>query len=145
MNKVRSLQHTLAIVFLLTSLNGCGRDGPVRQVITGNVTWKGQPIPTGALLFDPDVSKGNQGPQGFTLITDGKYDTRSANSKGCVAGPHIVTISGYDGKDIRQFHRYGDPLFAPHKMEIDIPAEGGQIDLVVPDSAARAQITAELD
>jgi hypothetical protein len=67
-----------------------------------------------------DVSKGNNGPQGFTLIVDGKYDTRSGSSKGCVFGPHIAMIHGYDGQGIAKFKPHGDKLFVEQQLSIRV-------------------------
>jgi hypothetical protein len=84
---------------LATVLIGCnsgGGDGPSRNRLTGAVTLDGQPVASGQIFFDPDVSQGNSGPQAFATIKDGKYDTSAADSKGHVGGPHKVRISGPD-------------------------------------------------
>jgi len=128
------------VVFLLAM--GCG-DPKNRQVVTGTVTWRGQPVPTGILIFDPDVKKGNRGPQGGAKITDGRFDTRAEHSKGIVPGPHIVSIQGYSGQNVSKFHNFGDALFDPHNMEVEIPEDGGELLFVVPDSVPPAAKTAD--
>lgn len=124
-----------AALALLAVQAGCGDSGPPRSDIWGNVLWNGQYVSRGVIYFDPDVSKGNQGPQGFALILDGKYDTRAARSKGCITGPHLAVIHGYNGQGITKFQPYGGELFVPQQLAITIPAEGGQLDLTVPASA----------
>jgi hypothetical protein len=130
---------------LLAVMAGCGDSGPPRFAVWGDVVWKGAPLPRGVIYFDPDVAKGNNGPQGFTLIVDGKYDTRAASSKGCVPGPHIAIIHGYDGRGIAKSKPYGDELFVAQQLPVTIPTEGGQINLTVPASAPRAPATAPPD
>jgi hypothetical protein len=120
---------------------GCSDSGPSRTAIWGNVNWKGQPIPKGIVYFGPDTSKGNTGPQGFALISDGKYDTRAKNSKGCMQGPHKAIIHGCDGQDIGPGTPYGHNLFVPFEMAIDIPSAGGEFDLSVPDSVLPQPVT----
>lgn len=130
-----SLFPAAMLMTALVALAGCGDSGPPRLAVWGSIAWKGAPIPRGVVYFDPDVSKGNQGPQGFTLIVDGKYDTRAARSKGCVPGAQIVTIHGFDGEGISRFRPYGGELFVSQQLPATIPAEGGKLDFIVPSSA----------
>lgn len=129
---------SLAALALIGAQAGCGDRGPPRTDIWGDVVWNGQKVSRGVIYFDPDVSKGNQGPQGFALIIDGKYDTRAARSKGCITGPHLAFIHGYNGQGITKFQPYGGELFAPQQLPIAIPREGGQLDLAVPASVPPA-------
>lgn len=133
---------TIAIRFALllafASLAGCGDSGPARTAIWGSVSWKGQPVPKGIVYFGPDTSKGNSGPQGFALIKDGMFDTRAKNSKGCMAGPHKAIVHGCDGQGIGPGSPYGHNLFSPYELAIEIPAEGGEINLTVPNSVPPA-------
>jgi hypothetical protein len=125
----------LAGVITLVATAGCGDSGPPRLEVWGDINWNGSPVPNGVIYFDPDVMKGNSGPQGFTVIVNGKYDTRAANSKGCVSGPHVAEIHGYDAQEISQFRPYGNKLFVPQKLPVTIPADGGQLDFTVPPAA----------
>lgn len=132
------LPSVATLIFALVTLTGCSENGPARTAIWGNVTWKGQPVPSGIVYFGPDSTKENKGPQGFALIKNGTFDTRGERSKGCMTGPHIATIQGADGQGITSGRPYGSSLFASYELKIDVPAEGGTIDLVVPDSAIPA-------
>jgi len=83
-------------VFTLCCLGliaGCSESGPTRYRIQGTVEFDGQPVPAGAIYFDPDSSKGNKGPQGYATITDGKFDTE-LGGKGHVGGAMTVRING---------------------------------------------------
>lgn len=117
-------------LFVLTL--GCNKPKSDRLTIEGAVTWKGQPVPAGRVYFSPDESKGGSGPQGHALITNGRYDTGEEKSKGCHIGPHFAEVHGFDGQGDEGF---GTPLFAPYSISIDVPAEGGTLDLEVPANA----------
>jgi hypothetical protein len=97
------------------------------------VTFDGQLIPAGVIFFDPDVSRGNDGPQGFATITDGHYDTRE-NGKGAVGGPHRVRIQGFDGKPGAELP-LGHPLFPEYTVAVDLPGQAATRDFDVPASA----------
>lgn len=67
---------------------GCNR-GPAMAPVSGKVTYKGQPLKHGNILFQPSVgppAKGEIGPDGsFTLSTYKKND-------GAVLGKHRVQV-----------------------------------------------------
>ena len=70
----------LALVCLLP---GCGKAGPETYSVTGTVTWRGKPVPTGNVMFVPD-----NGPPAVGLIAaDGTYRLRA------VAGKHRVGVT----------------------------------------------------
>ena len=132
-----------AFPLLLSSVTfaGCGKDGPSRLDVWGTITWKGQPIRSGVIFFEPNTTKGNKGPQGFALIKEGNFDSRYERSKGCISGPHIATIQAGDGQNITSGRPYGNSLFASHNLAIDIPPDGGEINLQIPDSVPPAPKT----
>src|SRR5690242_10819227 len=67
---------------------GCSSDrGPKRYRVSGEVKFAGQPIPYGEILFTPDSTKGNSGPQGIAIIQQGKYDTAGTRAPGVAGGP----------------------------------------------------------
>ena len=139
-NKTRSSLSQLSIlllVFGLVSAIGCGgSDGPKRYDLSGTVTFDGKPIPAGSIIFQPNASAGNSGPQGAAEIRDGKYDT-SANGKGMIGGPHIVRITGFDGIAETEMDIV-KPLFAEYQIEVDLPEESGAKDFEVPGDAPKA-------
>jgi hypothetical protein len=124
----------LALVGLL-GLLGCHKD-PNRHDVSGRVTFQGQPVPRGQVIFYPDLAKGNNGPQGYAEIVDGHYDTRNQD-KGAPAGPVIVLIGGYDGQ-VKEGQPYGKALFVDYRVSVELPPESTQKDFDVPASAAES-------
>ena len=136
------LAAPLFLLLILSLVSGCGDSGPPRAAIWGKVTWKGEPVPSGVIYFSPDASRGNSGPQGFALIEDGVFDTRRPRAKGCSAGPQLVQIQGFDGQNKSDDLPYGNQLFKPYELAIDVPAEGAENDLTIPDSVKTISIQA---
>ena len=111
---------------------GCGGgDGPRRFDVSGKVTHRGQPVAEGMIIFEPDSSKGNSGPQGFAAIKDGQYNT-SRRGQGVVGGPHLVRISGFDGVSVSEDSPNGSPLFPTFSLDLDLPKESTIQDFDVP-------------
>src|SRR5262245_22357071 len=79
----------------LVALVGCrGDSGQNRFRVSGTVTFGGKPIAQGDVLFTPDGSKQNSGPQGIATIRDGQFDTAAANGKGVAGGPTVIRVTG---------------------------------------------------
>ena len=120
-------------VVALLMLAGCGRDdGPQRFALSGSVTFGGQPLPAGAIVFEPDTSRGNQGPGAVTSIRDGHYATEPG--KGTVGGPHIARITGYDGKPAGGLKPLGNVLFGPREFPVNLPKANATHDFEIPPS-----------
>lgn len=116
---------------------GCsGADGPERFSLSGTVTYDGQPVPHGTIHFEPDAARGNPGPSGSGEIKDGKYQTNPG--RGMIGGPHMVRISGYDGKPPdgpeAEIFPHGMPLFDEQLIEADLPHESTAKDFDIPAS-----------
>jgi hypothetical protein len=120
-----------AIAVLAT---GCGPKGVERYDLTGAVAFRGQPVPKGYMIFQPDTAKGNRGPGSKAGVFDGRYETMAG--QGHVGGPHIVSIVGTDGIAFDQgdgiMNPMGKPLFPEYKVEVDLPKESGTFDFEVP-------------
>lgn len=84
------------LVGLVLLTVGCQR-GPKRHHVSGRILYRGESVPAGEIYFDPDYTKGPDGPQGFARILNGQYDTRKVG-KSIASGPHVVRILGFDGK-----------------------------------------------
>ncbi len=93
-SRIAYVCFSLSVALLVT---GCSSEES-RYHISGTVTYKGNPLPDGYITFEPDNSKGASGGPGRTKITNGKYDTRNADSVGTLGGPHVVRIDGFDSK-----------------------------------------------
>jgi hypothetical protein len=98
----------------------------------GTVTFDGKPVPAGRVDFFPDATKGN-GPQGWSLIKDGRFDTRHPDSQAHAGGPMVIRIEGYDG----QSGGFGTPIFKPFEIRLDLPKQEGEHNFEVPASAAK--------
>jgi hypothetical protein len=113
---------------------GCDKKGVDRYDLRGKVTFRGQPVPKGYLLFAPDGDKGNRGPGSKAGIADGNYETIAG--QGTVGGPHVVTIFGADGIPYKMedgnTNPIGKPLFSTYQAKVDLPRESGTYDFEVP-------------
>ena len=88
-------------------------------------------MPFGEIIFEPDSSAGNSGPQGFAEIVNGKYET--ASDRGMVGGPHTVLISGYPTDPSNEDEENPtEPLFQGYKTSIDLPKESSTQDFEIP-------------
>lgn len=89
----------LSAALLLMCFAGCGgsSDGPPRVPVEGEVTFHGQPVEKGSILFIP--TGGTSGPRTGTAIESGRYAL--AGDRGPVIGTLRVEIRadrdfGYD-------------------------------------------------
>ncbi len=125
-----SLLALLCLTFTL--LLGCDSGGRPTYPVSGKVTWKGQPVPKGLIYFDPDVHQANDGPQGFALIVNGQYDTRS-DGRNVIEGPHIVRVEGYDGQEGSELP-LGRLIFSEYAFNHELPAKQSTLDIDVPEN-----------
>jgi hypothetical protein len=107
---------------------GCG--GPVTYHVSGHVTYDGEPLPAGVIYFDPDVTKSNDGPQGYAIIKDGNYNTSAEGGKGVVGGAYVARIEGFDGRPGEELP-LGMPLFTDFTQTLDLPEDDFQQDFSV--------------
>jgi len=118
------------LVLLAMILAGCsGERGPARHRVSGTVTFAGQSVPFGEVLFTPDSGKGNSGPQGIADIKDGKYDTAGSRAPGIGGGPMIVRVTALSNASGKLLCEYEFPLELPaadSTHNIDIPASAGK-------------------
>ena len=81
---------------LLVGLAGCGGgDGPERAVVTGKVTFQGEPLANGEIRFVP--TKGTEAPVSGASIAEGAY--RADGLGGVPVGTHKVVIQGFRAAD----------------------------------------------
>lgn len=129
---VRPIARAALIVATCVIVVGCGDRGPRRHRVSGSVTFGGDPVTSGRIVFDPDVAKGNSGPQGFAWIRAGRYDTADRNCRGTVGGPQIVTIDGLELKGDDSLMPSGRLLFPTHEERIELPKSDATRDFDVP-------------
>lgn len=106
----------LASLILVITLAGCGPSGPKTYSISGSVTYNGQPVPSGSIIFTPDSSQGNVGQQLNISIENGRYDS---GKDGWIGGPTIVEISGTHNFKETPEGRLGESLFTRHVEKFD--------------------------
>lgn len=127
----------MVAVIAAVALAGCGDRGPRRYHVRGAVTFAGQPVRLGRIVFDPDQSRGNAGPQGFAPIENGRFDTANRHCKGTVGGPTIVRIDALEILDGEDGASAGRPLFTTHEERIDLPQASITRDFDVPKTGTR--------
>jgi hypothetical protein len=118
---------------LVLPLAACSSEPSGRFDVSGTVTFKDRPVPAGLIAINPDLSKGNDGPQGLAEIKDGRFDTRNLD-KGAPSGAVILMIDGFDGVPQPE-SPYGKPLFFGYKLSLELPKEATEQSIQVPESA----------
>lgn len=126
----RLVLQSLLMVATVCTAAGCGGGDPQRFDVSGRVAFRGQPVPAGTIIFEPDAMKGNDGPQGVAAIANGVFNT-AQGGRGTVGGPHMVTILGCDGVNITETSPQGQPLFEPFITSVDLPTKTAQLDFHV--------------
>jgi len=126
--------------WMLVCLWGCSHpaEGPERHRITGHVTFDGKPVPFGSVIFDPDVSAGNSGPQGAANIVNGQFDTAARGGRGASGGSTLITVTGMTKAAALEGE---DPglLFTDYQIKRDLGKEGAVIEIDVPADAGRSK------
>ncbi|MEI7782030.1 MAG: hypothetical protein WCJ18_08925 [Planctomycetota bacterium] len=114
---------------------GCGPRGPARHQLEGQVTFRGKPVPSGLIRFEPDASKGNRGPVGYAAIVNGRYTTATRGSKGALKGPLVAFMTGGPAPDPKV--EFPKMWFEEYRTTIDLdPASGvTRYDFDVPEAA----------
>ena len=124
---VRRVFATAALAMVLA---GCGQDGPRRYHISGAVSYNGQPVRAGRVIFEPDTHKGNSGPAAYADIRNGQYETLPG--LGCVGGPHnvrVICLTGIsEGNELAE----GRMLCPEYRETLDVPLKRSQHDINVP-------------
>lgn len=123
---------------LALSVSGCGVDDG-RESLSGNVTFDGQPLVYGEIVFRP-----TEGPEGTATIRDGKYDTEDGGL-GIKKGPNTVIITGYAAEpavntDETKTSDAAAPLFSGYQQQADL--NSATFDIAVPKDAANSAAVA---
>jgi hypothetical protein len=118
-------------------LAGCAvKDDAGRHSLSGTVIFGGQPVPAGQIIFEPDVAKGNDGPGGFAVIRQGRYQTEP--DMGTVGGPNIARFTIGDGINPNGMQPYGKLLVIETiTLEVDLPRNDGSLDLAIPEAPSK--------
>ncbi|MEY4613088.1 MAG: hypothetical protein RL179_1061 [Planctomycetota bacterium] len=121
------------LILLLLLIPACGEDGPRRYKLSGDAQFDGQPIAYGDVIFTPDGSKSNSGPQGVAYINNGKFDTNGPEGKGIAGGPTVIHVRGLSAQ--------GGRLICEYEWSVDLPRADGKYDIKVPKEAAAKKVT----
>ena len=88
-------RRTISSLIILAFITGCsgGSNAPPTGKVTGKVSFRGQPVTVGTVIFVPQAG----GPSAYGMIqADGSYelstDTSSGGGDGAVIGKHKVAI-----------------------------------------------------
>jgi len=126
---MRTAASICLIALLGVFATGCGSGTDGLYEISGQVLYGGEPVPGGAVSFEPDTSQGNSGPGCNAPIEDGTY--KSPPDRGVTGGPYNVTIYGTDGVST-EGAPMGTPIFEPYRTEVDLPEEDTTHDFEIP-------------
>jgi hypothetical protein len=97
------LGPALSAAGLALASTGCGPgNGLTMGRVSGVVTYKGEPVEFGEVLFVPDSDKGNSGvPSMGRIEKDGRYTMSTQDSgDGVIAGHHKVGIRALDPEPV---------------------------------------------
>jgi len=91
---LRSVVYFCTIpLFFLTLASGCGSSTPPLTSVTGTVSYQGQPLNTGTIVFTPDSAKGAEGPISTgKIMADGSFSLTTGNAVGAAPGWHRITV-----------------------------------------------------
>jgi hypothetical protein len=118
-------------LLILIALAGCSQgDSQTRFRVSGAITYDGQPVEFGEVLFTPDGAKGNSGAQGIATISKGRYDTSGSRAPGVAGGPMIVRVTA--SKDAQ------GTLLSEQEFELDLPKSDTTHDIKLEKSAKPA-------
>lgn len=93
MRTTRLLALLQAVLLTLLLVPGCRRGPLPLTPVQGKVTYKGQPLPGGTIVFTPDSAKGPEGKVAASQIgADGSYSLLTGEGKGASPGRYRVTV-----------------------------------------------------
>ena len=121
---------SVAGLLICISFSGCGGDGgPPRYGLSGTVSYEGNPVPFGWIVFAPE-----NGPGATANIEDGKYTT--PDDFGTVGGVHAIEVVAFDGVAVADPDAEGGmntsgKLMFSYKFNKDIPKEATTWDIEI--------------
>ena len=125
---MRSTRIVLGVGLAAFVISCSKSDGPTRYRVSGEARFDGKPIPYGDVLFTPDDSAKNSGPQGIANIRDGKFDTSWSGGMGIAGGPTVVHVTGLTGE--------GGKLLCEYEYKVDLPRSDTTHNVEAPANAA---------
>ncbi len=132
-----SVRAGLLLAAMMLVSPGCGEAKRDIAHLSGKVTFKGQPVPSGFINFTPDVPGGNHGETRGFEIKDGVYNTADGPSPGIYPGANKIMISGFDGKPKMPLWPKGQQIFNPINLDLTVAPGTNTKDFEVPLSAGQ--------
>lgn len=127
----------------VAGISGCGKSGPTMVKIKGTIEYKGEPLHSGMITFNPKNPKEGHVAQS-EIAEDGTFVLSTfANGDGAVVGDYIISATSIvDGTEVLEKdrglgiggktvipERYGDPKTS--KLEQSIEVGDDKEDLVI--------------
>ena len=112
------LTAAFGLGFFLAGCGGVAGRPPLGRV-SGNVTYNGQPVTSGSVIFTP--SKGDSGGHVATgpIGSDGSYSlTTFDTGDGAVIGQHVVTVEAREKMSGSPKDKQGRITYKPSKMAV---------------------------
>ena len=125
-----------AIVIMLAAVMGCSPAAPDPETdsVHGRVTFKGQPLESGTIIFSFDPATGFTGADGWAPISSGDYDTRIGGYR-TRGGKLVARIEGR-GMPTPQAAQ-GPLLFSHYDVSVDVPKGRFELNIDVPAAAGQ--------
>ncbi|MCI0377750.1 MAG: hypothetical protein L0215_09100 [Gemmataceae bacterium] len=106
---------------------GCARGPTPMTPVSGKVTYKGAPVPGGAIVFTPDTTRGETGRIAHGKInSDGSFQLYTGETLGVGAGWYRVTVTSFATASLLP-DKYRDPDLSRLACEIK-PNRSNSID-----------------
>src|SRR5262245_57849495 len=137
----RRIPRHFLVLALLFSLGGCGRSGLFNA--TGRLTYKGQPVPSTYVTFQPE-EPGKRASHGLTDDNGNFKLSFSRTETGVLSGRHAVVLKYYVSAD-EELHKtpskaskemkegiakYGDAKTSP--LHYEVTTNGQFFDIKLP-------------
>lgn len=128
-SKVRQRASLFLGAIILTTLSGCG--GTPTVPVTGMVTYKGQPVQGGSLMFSP-ISTGKDQTPGQPAIgvinTDGTYTLARSAGTGVQVGRHRLTYSP-PAQELTEEQRTNPRYIAPPPAYMGLATKESEVEV----------------
>ena len=133
---IRGLVGVIALA--LIAVIGCG---PSKRgnVVSGNVTYAGQPLVAGMVQFQPvDETGTSVAPSTAAAVVGGRYET--PRNRGVGAGPYIARVLPCDVT--AGAPPPGAVQFFPYELRVELPDERCEVNIDVPEGGgSRPKLT----
>jgi len=132
------LSRGLLLALVVSVPFGCGPRQPKRATVRGRVTFNGEPVPLGDIVFIPGTDEGWDGFYAQGKIQNGEY---ALDAHGPVVGTNKVEIHGYRSR--------GETVMVPNiaGVKLDEPAEmvaGGLEPYIPPEFNTATELSIEI-